>query len=129
MTEVTTGAKTFEMLDRPERRVNVFAVTDTLTVMQHVWDVGHGEVELHAHLQSDAGWLVTKGEATFYDENDQVIGHIHKDQGVFIPKGTKYWFKNSGSEPLIMFRAASRSGPLRPGQIDRDPPIPGMPQV
>jgi len=129
MATVMSAPQTFEMKDKIERNVHLFARTDTLSIMEHVWEVGSGEVELHTHHLSDAGWLVTKGEVTFFDENNEVIAKLGKDQGVFIPRGVKYSFANSGNEPLVMFRASSRVAPLQPGQLDRDPPLPYSPGV
>ena len=105
-----TPAQVFKIAPEsvPEgRNVQRMVYTDNLTVLAHVWKKG-GETALHSHHSSDASWVVLDGEATFYDEHDQVMGKLRHGDGIFIPHNVKYWFESTAEEPLVMVRAASK---------------------
>lgn len=89
------------------RNVGRVVYSDTLTVLAHVWDKG-GETALHSHHSSDASWVVLDGEATFYGENNELLGKLRHADGIFIPHNIKYWFESTADEPLVMVRAASK---------------------
>jgi mannose-6-phosphate isomerase-like protein (cupin superfamily) len=63
-----------------------------------------GEIVLHKHPGSDAVWFVLGGEATFYGEDNKVIARARKNEGVFIPHDTPYWFESSSEENLVILR-------------------------
>lgn len=50
------------------------------------------------------------GEVTFYGENDQVLAKAGAREAVLIPRNTMYWFTNSGTTPLEMFRISAKVG-------------------
>jgi len=98
-----------------ERNVKRLAKSELLTVLLHHWDEG-GEVGLHHHTDGDATWVVVGGEVTFYGENDEVLAKAGKAEAVLMPRNTMYWFENSGTEPLEMFRVSAKLG----GQSEKD---------
>lgn len=67
-----------------------------------------GENNLHAHTGDDAFWMVLGGAAKFYGEGDKLIAELKKHEGIFIPRGFKYWFESAGDEPLEILRVSAR---------------------
>jgi len=63
-----------------------------------------GETVLHSHTANEAIWLVVQGGVTFYDENDQPVADLGPNDGVLVPRGTKYWFKKTQPEDTIILR-------------------------
>ena len=92
-----------------ERNVKRLARTDLLTILLHRWDQG-GEVGLHHHTDGDATWIVMEGEVKFYGEDDRVLAHAKRSEAVVMPRNTMYWFENSGTEPLVMYRVSAKVG-------------------
>jgi mannose-6-phosphate isomerase-like protein (cupin superfamily) len=92
-----------------ERNVKRLARSELLNILLHHWDTG-GEVALHHHTDGDATWVVVGGEVTFYGEDDQVIAKAGPREAVLIPRNTMYWFTNSGTAPLEMFRISAKVG-------------------
>ena len=101
-----------------ERNVKALARSELLSVLLHHWDEG-GEVALHHHTDGDATWVVVDGEVTFHGENDEILARAERSQAVLIPRYTKYWFENSGTEPLNMFRIWARVGGTNTSKDDR----------
>lgn len=62
-----------------------------------------GENELHAHPNEDHTFVILQGQATFRGPNgeERTIG---KHEGIMLPRGTFYWFKAVGEEPLVLLR-------------------------
>ena len=100
----------------PELRENKHAVflarTDHLLATVQVLREG-GENNLHSHPHQDGFWMVLSGAVRFYGENDAVIAELGKNEGVLIPRGTKYWFESSSSEPLEILQVEAFAKPLR----------------
>lgn len=92
-----------------ERNVKRLARSELLNVLLHHWDQG-GELTLHHHTDGDAAWVVVGGEMTFYGENDQTIAKAGPRKAVLIPRNTMYWFTNSSTTPLEMFRISAKVG-------------------
>ncbi len=92
-----------------ERNVKRLARSELLSVLLHHWDTG-GEVGLHHHTDGDATWVVVGGEVTFYGENDEVLAKAGPREAVLVPRNTMYWFENSGTGPLDMFRISAKVG-------------------
>lgn len=92
-----------------------------------------GETNLHSHPGLDSSWMVLDGEAIFYGEEDQEVARLTRNELIFIPAGTPYWFRASSEEPLVILHITARfKGFEGPGRIDyqayRDKPgqvIPG----
>jgi mannose-6-phosphate isomerase-like protein (cupin superfamily) len=92
-----------------ERNVKRLARSELLSVLLHRWDSG-GEVSLHHHTDGDATWVVMEGEVTFYGEDDEVLARAGRSEAVLVPRNTMYWFINSGTEPLVMYRISAKVG-------------------
>jgi mannose-6-phosphate isomerase-like protein (cupin superfamily) len=97
-----------------ERNVKRLARSELLNILLHHWDEG-GEVALHHHTDGDATWVVLGGEVTFYGEGDQVLAKAGPREAVLIPRNTMYWFTNSGTAPLEMFRISAKVGGMGEG--------------
>jgi mannose-6-phosphate isomerase-like protein (cupin superfamily) len=95
--------------DPSERNVKRLARSELISVLLHHWDTG-GEVGLHHHTDGDATWVVLEGEVTFWGENDEVLAKAGPKQAVLMPRNTAYWFENSSTEPLVMYRISAKVG-------------------
>jgi len=80
-----------------------------------------GENELHAHPNEDHTFVVLQGRASFRGPNgeEKTIG---THEGVLLPRGTFYWFKAAGEEPLVMVRigCAASEAAFHRGRINID---------
>jgi mannose-6-phosphate isomerase-like protein (cupin superfamily) len=63
-----------------------------------------GENNLHAHPAQDGFWMVIKGRARFYADDDVVIGDFGPFEGVHIPRGFNYWFESSSPDTLELLQ-------------------------
>ena len=77
-----------------------------------------GENNLHSHTGDDAFWYVMSGAVKFYGEGDQVIGEFNKGEGILIPRGFKYWFESSSSEPLEILRVTAKDQKVENQRVD-----------
>ena len=77
-----------------------------------------GENNLHSHTGDDAFWYVMSGAVKFYGEGDEVIGEFNKGEGILIPRGFKYWFESSSSEPLEILRVTARDQKVENQRVD-----------
>ena len=77
--------------------------TDRAVSEVQVFDKGVKN-RLHYHGAEDGVWIVLGGQATFYGEEDKVMGVLERYQGLLIPAGTRYWFESTGDEPLQILR-------------------------
>ena len=91
-------------------RTNLFvAETDLMRLSVKVYAEG-GENGLHTHQKEDHGFVILQGQATFYDDKGTETV-VNKYEGIFLPRGTFYYFHATGDENLVMFRVgASREG-------------------
>ena len=89
------------------------ARTDLMTVTVKVYAEG-GENALHTHLNEDHAFVVLQGEATFYDEKENVTV-LHKNEGISLPRGAYYYFNASGDENLVLLRFGALAGPRTGG--------------
>src|ERR671919_2323877 len=102
--------------------------TDLMRVQVQVVKDG-GENNLHSHTGDDAFWYVMSGAVKFYGEGDKLIGEYKKSEGILIPRGFKYWFESSASEPLEILRVTAKDQtvenkrlnhtPLKPWQLEQ----------
>lgn len=78
-----------------------------------------GENELHAHPAEDHAFVILQGKASFRGPNgeEKTIG---RNEGVMLPRGTFYWFKAVGEEPLVLLRigCSATDGATHRGRID-----------
>ena len=71
-----------------------------------------GETNLHAHPHLDGFWFVLSGRARFYGDKD-LIGDVGPNEGVLLPRGTKYWFEAVGPEPLQVLQIEVPDTPMK----------------
>lgn len=83
-----------------------------------------GENNLHAHTGDDAFWMVLGGAVKFYGEGDSLIADLKKHEGIFIPRGYKYWFESASSEPLEILRVSARDQKIENKRVSYAPPKP-----
>jgi len=95
--------------EQGERNVKRLARSELLSVLLHHWDTG-GEVGLHHHTDGDATWVVVEGEVTFHGEGDEILARAGRSEAVLVPRNTMYWFENSGTQPLVMYRISAKVG-------------------
>jgi len=107
------------------RTTNMVAQGEFLHVAVKVYAEG-GENALHAHASDDHLHFVLDGEATFYDEDGNTT-IVHKNEGMFLPKGSLYYFHSSGDTNLVMISSYAREpGRTGEGRVARDGhPLPG----
>jgi mannose-6-phosphate isomerase-like protein (cupin superfamily) len=107
-------------LPKQGRTDTPLAATDRMWVVLKTY-ANDGENELHAHPNEDHVFLVLQGRAVFYGPQGEER-HVQKYDGILLPRGTFYWFKSVGDEPLIMARVGAvvdaAKDPL--GRIDGD---------
>ena len=77
-----------------------------------------GENNLHSHTGDAAFWYVMSGAVKFYGEGDEVIGEFNKGEGILIPRGFKYWFESSSSEPLEILRVTAKDQKVENQRVD-----------
>jgi mannose-6-phosphate isomerase-like protein (cupin superfamily) len=77
-----------------------------------------GENNLHSHTGDDAFWYVISGAVKFYGEGNEVIGEFNKGEGILIPRGFKYWFESSSSEPLEILRVTAKDQKVDNQRVD-----------
>jgi mannose-6-phosphate isomerase-like protein (cupin superfamily) len=95
----------------------VVCSSDLMKVMVQVVKDG-GENNLHSHTGDDAFWYVMSGAVKFYGEGDEVIGEFNKGEGILIPRGFKYWFESSSSEPLEILRVTAKDQKVENQRVD-----------
>ena len=89
------------------RRSYPMAMTDNVVSTVQIFKKGvHNR--LHVHLTEDGYWFVLGGEVTFYGEGDTELATLEHSGGIYIPRNTRYWFENNGTEQLVMVRCASK---------------------
>jgi len=91
--------------------------SDLMKVQVQVVKEG-GENNLHSHTGDDAFWYVMSGAVKFYGEGDEVIGQFNKGEGILIPRGFKYWFESSSSEPLEILRVTAKDQKVENQRVD-----------
>ena len=95
------------------------ASTDLFRSRVVVLKPGEGENNLHFHTGSDSLWMVIKGKARFYGPGDRLIGEFGPMQGTNTPRYARYWFENSGEEPLEMLHVTIYAKPGRDQKTGR----------
>lgn len=95
----------------PEQRGAEFELpgTDELTARVKVYIEG-GENEMHSHPLEDHIFAVLAGTATFHIEADDNTCEVSANDAVLLPRGTRYWFTNTGDGNLVMMRLGSGQG-------------------
>lgn len=82
-----------------------------------------GENNLHFHKTNDGFWLVLGGRARFYGPGDEELGEFGPHEGIFIPRGARYWFERVGDEELEILRVGASADPSAKdsGRTDASP--------
>ena len=86
------GSKEFVLLSK----------TDDIRCGVHVIRKG-SEEHLHSHDTIDGFWFVLKGVARFHGENE-MLGEFESGEGIFIPRGTRYWFESGNDEDVELLQ-------------------------
>ena len=96
--------------------------TDTIRGLVHVLKDG-GETNLHYHTKIDSLWWVLKGRVKFYGPGDVLQGEFGPGQGIFMPRGARYWFESASEEELELLHvsAYSEAGAADSGRTDASP--------
>jgi mannose-6-phosphate isomerase-like protein (cupin superfamily) len=66
-----------------------------------------GENNLHSHEASDGLWFVLRGSVKWYGDGDALVATLNQHDGVLVPRGTPYWFEQTGDEPLELLHVTS----------------------
>src|SRR5688572_25248442 len=102
MTPERPGPRSF-CYAKPEfdrgKQVVMLARTDRMIGLVQVLKEG-GENNLHSHPHLDGFWMVLKGRVKFYGEGDVLLGDLGPNEGILIPRGSRYWFERAGDEDL-----------------------------
>ena len=85
------------------RAVVRLATTDIFGANIQVLNVGESE-GMHLHAAMDGLWMVFKGAASFVGE-DGVEIPLGPMDGIMVPRGVPYAFKQVGDEPLVLLQA------------------------
>ena len=88
--------------DKP-RQILWLAKTDRLFGTIQVGREG-GETNLHSHTHLDGFWFVLEGRVRFYSDETTLYAELGKNEGISVPRGTKYWFEAVGDVPLELLQ-------------------------
>lgn len=80
--------------------------TDELTGRIKVY-VSGGENKMHCHPKEDHVFYVLRGQATFHVGTDENTSDVAANSAILLPRGTMYWFTNTGDENLVLLRVGS----------------------
>jgi len=96
--------------------------TDLVRGMVHVLKEG-GETNLHYHTNVDSLWYVLKGRIRFYGPGDVLQGDFGPGEGIFMPRGARYWFESASEDEaeLLQVAAFSVAGEELSGRTDASP--------
>ena len=102
------------------KEVVLLARTDRMMAAVQVLMDG-GENNLHSHPHQDGFWMVLRGRARFYGEDNQLIAELAQHEGILVPRGARYWFETASSEPLELLQVEAFNKPLKePREISED---------
>ena len=102
--------------------ISTLGRTDIVRGMVHVLREG-GETNLHYHTKIDSLWYVLKGRVRFYGPGDVLQGEFGPGEGIFMPRGARYWFECASEEELELLQVAafSEPGAEKSGRTDAAP--------
>jgi mannose-6-phosphate isomerase-like protein (cupin superfamily) len=107
-----TQAKVFEFINDEIRAGSgdlVLPGSDGLSGVIKRYKEG-GENKMHCHPAEDHTFYVLEGQGTFRIESDDNMVVVNRNEGVFLPKGTNYWFTSTGDTSLIILRVGTETG-------------------
>jgi len=114
MTDLATTPVAFsykKLTGDQKKQVALLGRTDHLLGMIQVVKEG-GDNNLHMHPHTDGIWMVLRGQARFYGENEVVLGEFGELEGIVLPRGTKYRFEKIGSADLEILAMQAFDIPL-----------------
>jgi mannose-6-phosphate isomerase-like protein (cupin superfamily) len=79
-----------------------------------------GKTNLHSHTGMDGLWYVLSGRVRFYNQQG-LVGEFGRNEGVFVPRGTSYWFENVEDEPAEVLQAEAMDRSMHNERIDHEP--------
>ena len=85
------------------------ALGDHLWLKIKVYAKG-GENKLHAHPYQDHCFIVLAGRARFHGPRGEEKERARND-GIFLPAGSYYWFETVSEEPLVLLRVGAVTAP------------------
>ena len=100
-----------------KRAVEMLAQGDIGAAIVHIIESG-GENDLHAHRAQDATWLVLEGQITFYDEHHEAVAVLNPRDGLFVPRGTAYYFMSTGDATAIIVRVSAKATDVPNERLD-----------
>ena len=86
-----------------------------LAVGEHLWlkikvYAEGGENKLHAHPYQEHSFIVLDGRARFHGPRGE-SKELARNDGIFLPAGSYYWFESIGREPLVLLRVGAVMAP------------------
>ncbi len=86
-----------------------------LAVGEHLWlkikvYAKGGENKLHAHPYQDHSFIVLGGRARFHGPRGEEK-ELARNDGIFLPAGSYYWFETISEEPLVLLRVGAVMAP------------------
>ncbi|MCH8916559.1 MAG: cupin domain-containing protein [Alphaproteobacteria bacterium] len=86
-----------------------------LAVGEHLWlkikvYAKGGENKLHAHPYQDHSFIVLDGRARFHGPRGEQR-ELARNDGIFLPAGSYYWFETIAEEPLVLLRVGAVMAP------------------
>jgi mannose-6-phosphate isomerase-like protein (cupin superfamily) len=86
-----------------------------LAVGEHLWlkikvYAKGGENKLHAHPYQDHSFIVLDGRARFHGPRGEEK-ELARNDGIFLPAGSYYWFETISEEPLVLLRVGAVMAP------------------
>ena len=76
-------------------------VISTIQIMQK----GQGN-SIHMHRDQDGYWFVLAGRARFHGIDEEILGELGANDGIYVPHDTRYWFESVNDEPLQILRVS-----------------------
>lgn len=102
--------------DRPKHSVQL-CKSDILKADVQVIREG-GANNLHSHTGNDGFWLVLRGRAKFYDENDRIVADLGVHEGVLVPRDCPYWLESGSDEPLELLHVSAKDLSVKDRRIN-----------
>lgn len=81
-----------------------------------------GKTNLHSHTGMDGLWFVLTGRVRFYDD-EGLVGEFGPHEGVFVTRGTPYWFESVGNETAEILQAEAIDKTTLNQRVDHEPRI------
>ena len=80
-----------------------------------------GENNLHSHTALDGFWFVLKGRVRFYGAGDALPADLGPHEGIFLPRGVRYWIEATGGELLEILQVEAIDKSVENRRNDHQP--------